>query len=140
MAQVIYSIIYTAGMLWTGETPEVKALEENMEAYFNILQGFLLLSHGSSVRAGPTLSSFIHKSTKQVVDSSFKLFMESVSSYGTLSLSLSLSLSQCTHTRTSPLQSVRYVTRYISFQYLEIIMYITLLLKLYTPCCLGNLI
>ena len=138
MAQVIYSIIYTAGMLWTGETPEVKALEENMEAYFNILQGFLLLSHGSSVRAGPTLSSCIHKSTKQVVDSSFKLFMESVSSYGTLSLSLSLS--QCTHTCPSPLQSVRYVTRYISFQYLEIIMYITLLLKLYTPCCLGNLI
>ena len=90
MAQVIYSIIYTAGMLWTGETPEVKALEENMEAYFNILQGFLLLSHGSSVHAGPTLSSCIHKSTKQVVDSSFKLFMESVSSYGTLSLSLSL--------------------------------------------------
>nr|XP_023892682.1 uncharacterized protein LOC112004677 isoform X1 [Quercus suber]XP_023892683.1 uncharacterized protein LOC112004677 isoform X2 [Quercus suber]POE60528.1 cyclin-d1-binding protein 1 like [Quercus suber] len=83
-----------AGMLWTGETPEVKALEENMEAYFNILQGFLLLSHGSSVRAGPTLSSCIHKSTKQVVDSSFNLFMESVSSYGSHKKDQKLSIPQ----------------------------------------------
>ncbi|XP_059655441.1 uncharacterized protein LOC132302559 isoform X2 [Cornus florida] len=42
----------TVGMLWTGETPEIKALEENMAAYFNTLQGFLLLSHGSIVGAG----------------------------------------------------------------------------------------
>ncbi|KAF3943911.1 hypothetical protein CMV_029578 [Castanea mollissima] len=83
-----------AGMLWTGETQEVKALEENMEAYFNVLQGFLLLCHGSSVRAGPTLSSCIHKSAKQVVDSSFKLFMESVSSYGSHKKDQKLSIPQ----------------------------------------------
>lgn len=77
-------------MLWSGETPEVRALEENMASYFNILQGFLLLSHGSIVGAGPTLSSCVHASVKQVVDSSFKLLKESVSLYGNLSLSLSL--------------------------------------------------
>ncbi|KAF5450965.1 hypothetical protein F2P56_031275, partial [Juglans regia] len=70
-----------AGMLWTGEMPDVKALDENMSAYFNTLQGFLLLSHGSMVGAGHTLSSSIHASVKQVVDCSFKLLMESVSSY-----------------------------------------------------------
>lgn len=73
-------------MLWTGETPEVRALEENMAAYFNMLQGFLLLSHGSTVGAGHTLSSSIHASVKQVVDCSFKLFRESVSSYGNISV------------------------------------------------------
>ncbi|XP_059655440.1 uncharacterized protein LOC132302559 isoform X1 [Cornus florida] len=72
----------TVGMLWTGETPEIKALEENMAAYFNTLQGFLLLSHGSIVGAGPTLSSCIHASVKQVVDCSFMLFKECVASYG----------------------------------------------------------
>lgn len=71
-------------MLWTGETPEVAALEENMAAYFNMLQGFLLLSHGSTVGAGPTLSSSIHASVKHVVDNSFRLLKESVSSYGNL--------------------------------------------------------
>lgn len=70
-------------MLWTGETLKVGELEENMQAYFNVLQGFLLLSHGSTVGAGPTLSSFVHASVKQVVDSSFKLFKESISLLGT---------------------------------------------------------
>ncbi|WOH07661.1 hypothetical protein DCAR_0727094 [Daucus carota subsp. sativus] len=70
------------GMLWTGVAPEVKALEENMASYFNILQGFLLLSHGSTVGAGPTLSSYVNTSMKQVIDSSFVLWKESVSSYG----------------------------------------------------------
>ncbi|KAG5521671.1 hypothetical protein RHGRI_034033 [Rhododendron griersonianum] len=73
-----------AGMLWTGEKPEVKELEENMGTYFNMLQGFLLLSHGTKVGAGPTLYSCIHASVKQVVDCSFMLFKESVSSYDLL--------------------------------------------------------
>ncbi|OMO59418.1 hypothetical protein CCACVL1_24840 [Corchorus capsularis] len=50
-----------AGMLWNGEAPEAKQLEDNMTSYFNVLQGFLLLSHGSTVGAGPTLSSSIHE-------------------------------------------------------------------------------
>ncbi|KAF2310880.1 hypothetical protein GH714_018119 [Hevea brasiliensis] len=78
------------GMLWTGEKPELKAVEENMAAYFNTLQGFLLLSHGSTVGAGPTLSSCIHASVKQVVDCSFKLMMETVSSYGSHNKDLKL--------------------------------------------------
>ena len=86
-------IYNAAGLLWSEQTREPRELEENMEAYFNTLQGFLLLSHGSTEGAGPTLSSYVHASVKRVIDSSFKLFKESVSSYGNLSLSLSLSLS-----------------------------------------------
>lgn len=74
-------------MLYAGETPGVKALEENMAAYFNTLQGFLLFSHGSLIGAGPTLTSCVHKIRKQVVDRSFVLLQEAVSSYGTLSFS-----------------------------------------------------
>lgn len=71
-------------MLWTGDKPGSKAIEENMTSYFNTLQGFLLLSHGGTVGAGPTLSSIIHESVKQVVDSSFRLIKETVSAYGKL--------------------------------------------------------
>ncbi|KAI3467031.1 hypothetical protein Pfo_023694 [Paulownia fortunei] len=84
----------TVGMLYTGETPGVKALEESMAAYFNMLQGFLLLSHGSSMGAGPTLSSCIHKAVKQVVDSSFMLLQETVSSYGSPKKAQKLSIPQ----------------------------------------------
>ncbi|KAK0573540.1 hypothetical protein LWI29_009647 [Acer saccharum] len=82
------------GMLWTGGTPEAKQIEENMKAYFNVLQGFILLSHGSMVDTGPTLSSSIHVSVKQVVDSSFKLMMESVSLYGSRNKAQQLSMPQ----------------------------------------------
>ncbi|KAL0463518.1 UNVERIFIED_CONTAM: hypothetical protein Slati_0239400 [Sesamum latifolium] len=82
----------TVGMLYTGETPGVKALEENMAAYFNMLQGFLLLSHGSSMGAGPTSSSCILKTVKQVTDSSFMLLQEAVSSYGSQSKAQKLSI------------------------------------------------
>lgn len=70
------------GMLWTGNVPVVKELEDNMTTYFNTLQGFLLISHGCTVGAGPTLFSCIHSSVKRVVDSSFMLMKECVSSYG----------------------------------------------------------
>ncbi|WCJ33250.1 hypothetical protein M5689_014624 [Euphorbia peplus] len=82
------------GMIWTGEKPEATGIEENMETYFNVLQGFLLLSHGSTVGAGPTLSSCIHASVKQVVDSSFKLMMETVPSYGSQNKDLKLVVPQ----------------------------------------------
>lgn len=82
MGDQVYKQATIAGMVWTGERLEVKAIEENMASYFNMLQGFLLVSHGSKVGAGPTLSSVIHASVKQVIDSSFKLWKESVSFYG----------------------------------------------------------
>ncbi|KAJ7943070.1 Cyclin-D1-binding protein [Quillaja saponaria] len=72
----------TVGMVWTGEIPDARAIEENISAYFNVLQGFLLLSHGSTVGAGPTLFSSIVASVKQIVDSSFRLMTESLSLYG----------------------------------------------------------
>ncbi|GMI90122.1 hypothetical protein like AT1G22970 [Hibiscus trionum] len=70
-----------AGMLWNGESPDAKQVEETMNSFFNVLQGFLLLSHGSTVGAGPTLSSTIHESIKHVVDCSFRLMKEHVSLY-----------------------------------------------------------
>ncbi|GAB2226636.1 hypothetical protein Droror1_Dr00022451 [Drosera rotundifolia] len=76
----------TVGMLWSGEKPGLKALKESMVSYFNVLQVLLLLAYGSTVGAGPTLSSNVHTAVKQVVDSSFMLWRESVSSYGSSSL------------------------------------------------------
>lgn len=70
-------------MLWTRENPKAESLKETMESYFNALQGFLLCCHGSTVGAGSTLSSIIHLSVKQIVDSSFRLLQGSVSLYGT---------------------------------------------------------
>ncbi|CAN6976458.1 hypothetical protein IGI04_037115 [Brassica rapa subsp. trilocularis] len=69
------------GMLWSGEAPKAESLKETMESYFNALQGFLLCVHGSTVGAGPTLSSLIHVSVKKIVDSSFRLLQGSVSLY-----------------------------------------------------------
>ncbi|KAJ0257657.1 Cyclin-D1-binding protein [Hirschfeldia incana] len=70
------------GMLWNGgEAPKAESLKETMESYFNALQGFLLCCHGSTVGAGPTLSSLIHVSVKKIVDSSFRLLQGSVSLY-----------------------------------------------------------
>ncbi|KAI5401316.1 uncharacterized protein LOC127098010 [Lathyrus oleraceus] len=82
MADQVSKQATTVGMLWSGDKPESKAIEENMTSYFNNLQGFLLVSHGSMVGAGPTLSSSIHESVKQVVDSCFRLMKETVSLYG----------------------------------------------------------
>lgn len=70
-----------AGMLWSGETPDARELEENMGVYCNMLQGFLLLCHGSMVGAGPTLRASIRASAKQVMDDSLSLFKEAVASY-----------------------------------------------------------
>ncbi|KAI3836425.1 hypothetical protein MKW98_008186, partial [Papaver atlanticum] len=61
--------------------PNMKELEENMGVCFNLLQGFLLLAHSSKIGAGPTLSSYINASAKQVADTSYSFFKEAVSSY-----------------------------------------------------------
>ncbi|CAN6345934.1 unnamed protein product [Urochloa humidicola] len=70
-----------AGMLWSGDLPNEETLKENIVAYFNILQGFLLVCHGSMVGAGPTLHKSICGSAKNIVDSSFSLFKHAVSAY-----------------------------------------------------------
>ncbi|CAL1356133.1 unnamed protein product [Linum trigynum] len=94
MGDKVYWQATVVGMLWTGEKPEAKAVQENMATFFNTLQGFLLLSHGSRVGAGPTLSSSIYASVKQVVDSSFRLMMETVTSYGSCTKDLKLLVPQ----------------------------------------------
>ena len=89
---------HAAGMLWNGEAREVKELEENMEAYFNVLHGFLLTCHGSTVIAGPTLHESIRTSAKQVVDCSLSLLREAASNYGEhLFLYLKLLCNVCVH-------------------------------------------
>lgn len=73
-------------MLSTGETPEVREVEDHIGAFCNMLQGFLLLCQGSSVGAGPTLRASIRSLAKQVIDHSLSLLRETVSSYGSLLL------------------------------------------------------
>lgn len=94
LGEQLYKQATTVGMLWTGEGPDAKALEETMASYHNLLQGFLLLSHGSMIGAGTTLSSCIHASIKQVLDSSFMLLKESIASYGNSSKAHKLSIPQ----------------------------------------------
>lgn len=94
LGEQLYKQATTVGMLWTGEGPDAKALEETMASYSNLLQGFLLLSHGSIIGAGTTLSSCIHASVKQVIDCSFMLLKESVASYGNNSKAHKLSIPQ----------------------------------------------
>lgn len=69
----------TAGTLWSGEKLTVGAGTENIKAFCDSLQGFLLLCHGSTVGAGPTLLNAIRFSAKQVVDSSLQLLSKAVS-------------------------------------------------------------
>ncbi|KAI3729380.1 hypothetical protein L6452_18036 [Arctium lappa] len=94
MGEQLYKQATTVGMLWSGEGPDAKSLEESMGSYSNLLQGFLLLSHGSMIGAGTTLSSCIHASVKQVIDCSFMLLKESVASYGNSSKAHKLSIPQ----------------------------------------------
>ncbi|KAJ4814533.1 cyclin-D1-binding protein [Rhynchospora pubera] len=79
----ISKLATVAGMLWCEETSDVMALKENIVTYFNVLQGFLLFCHSSTVGAGPTLHKLIHGASKRVMDSSISLFKETISFYET---------------------------------------------------------
>ncbi|XP_076908799.1 uncharacterized protein LOC143565824 [Bidens hawaiensis] len=94
LGQQLYKQASTVGMLWTGDGPDAKSLEESMNTFSNLLQGFLLLSHGTMIGAGATLCSYIHASVKQVIDCSFMLLKESVASYGNSSKAHRLSIPQ----------------------------------------------
>ncbi|KAL6848632.1 hypothetical protein ACP4OV_021215 [Aristida adscensionis] len=87
-----------AGMLWSGDLPNVETLKENIVAYFNILQGFLLVCHGSMVGAGPTLHKSICSSARNVVESSFSLFKQAVSAYESRSPNRKTAIPQVTGT------------------------------------------
>ncbi|KAG6517263.1 uncharacterized protein LOC122055684 [Zingiber officinale] len=111
-----------AGMLWSGEAPEMKALEENIGAYCNILHGFILLCHGSTVGAGPTLHANINVSAKQVVECSLALLREAVSSYESRNREKRLSIPQlagavwesCTAFKKSPTANCTAIGRAIT--------------------------
>lgn len=69
---------HLAGMLWSGGTPDVKLLENNITTYCTILQGFIFLCHGSTVGAGPTLFFSVRASAKQVIDRSISLLKDPI--------------------------------------------------------------
>ena len=79
---VVMPVFDVAGMVWSEDLPGVETLKENIAAYFNVLQGFLLACHGSTIGAGPTLHKYITSSAKGVVDASFLLFKLAVPAYG----------------------------------------------------------
>ncbi|KQK04989.1 uncharacterized protein LOC100833175 [Brachypodium distachyon] len=81
LGDLVYRQATVAGMVWSGDLPDVETLKENIVAYFNVLQGFLLACHGSTVGAGPTLHKYISSFAKSVVDSSISLFKLAVSAY-----------------------------------------------------------
>ncbi|KAJ6796698.1 Uncharacterized protein M6B38_219815 [Iris pallida] len=110
------------GMLWNGEARELKELEESLGAYFNLLHGFLLSCHGSTVCSGPTLHAYIHTSAKQIMDSSLSLLREAVSSYGKPHSSKNLTITQlagsvweaCTALKKTPTTNCNAVGRAIT--------------------------
>ncbi|KAJ6800808.1 uncharacterized protein M6B38_202095 [Iris pallida] len=110
------------GMLWNGEARELKELEESLGAYFNLLHGFLLSCHGSTVCSGPTLHAYIHTSAKQIMDSSLSLLREAVSSYGKPHSSKNLTIPQlagsvweaCTALKKTPTTNCNAVGRAIT--------------------------
>lgn len=67
----------TAGILWKGKVSK-KEGSENIRSYVEALQGFLLLSHGSTAGAGSTLLSCIDRVTRQVANSSLSLLRGAV--------------------------------------------------------------
>ncbi|KMZ62462.1 hypothetical protein ZOSMA_460G00050 [Zostera marina] len=74
----IYKQATITGMLWSGGTPDVKLLENNITTYCTILQGFIFLCHGSTVGAGPTLFFSVRASAKQVIDRSISLLKDPI--------------------------------------------------------------
>ncbi|XP_051146063.1 uncharacterized protein LOC127261746 [Andrographis paniculata] len=94
LSDALYRHATTVGFLCTADTPGVTILKEAMSAHINALQSFLLVSHGSTVGAGPTLFSCIRKNSKQVVDTTLMLLKEVVSAYGSESKSRKDSIPQ----------------------------------------------
>ncbi|GLJ24863.1 hypothetical protein SUGI_0475480 [Cryptomeria japonica] len=72
----------TAGFLWSSQQLKLATGQENIKAFCDSLHGFLLLCHGSTVGAGPTLRNAIQLSAKQVVDSSLQFINKAISVTG----------------------------------------------------------
>ncbi|XP_024538630.1 cyclin-D1-binding protein 1 homolog [Selaginella moellendorffii] len=79
-AEAVSKEATTTGMLWSG-TPSAQEAADKVESYINTLQGFLLLCHGSTVGAGPTLLSTVQAVAKGALESSLSL-LESALSLG----------------------------------------------------------
>jgi hypothetical protein len=60
-------IIGALQLFSSGKINVKPTLKENIDVYFNILQGFLLICHRGMIGAGPTLHKSISSSVKNVV-------------------------------------------------------------------------
>lgn len=68
----------TIGVLWT-QGPKIDEAGEAMKTFFDSLQGLLLLCHGCTVGAGPTLLTTIRNAAKNVLETSLSLLTRAVS-------------------------------------------------------------
>jgi hypothetical protein len=68
----------TIGMLWA-QGVKVEDANQALKTYFDCLQGLLLLCHGCTVGAGPTLLVTIRNAAQQVLDASLTLLTRAVS-------------------------------------------------------------
>ena len=68
----------TIGLLWT-QGPKVDEAAEAMKAFADSLQGLILLCHGCTVGAGPTLFQTIRNAVKIVLDAGLSLLARVVS-------------------------------------------------------------
>ncbi|KAG0567350.1 hypothetical protein KC19_7G128300 [Ceratodon purpureus] len=68
----------TIGLLWT-QGPKVDEAAEAMKTFADSLQGLILLCHGYTVGAGPTLALTIRNAVKAVLDAGLSLLARVVS-------------------------------------------------------------
>lgn len=68
----------TIGLLWT-QGPKVDEAGQAMKTFAESLQGLILLCHGYTVGAGPTLSQTIRNAVKVVLDAGLSLLARAVS-------------------------------------------------------------
>ncbi|XP_078434740.1 uncharacterized protein LOC144705784 [Wolffia australiana] len=80
MANEISNQATMCALLSSGSSLE--QLEDFIGSYCNLLLGLVLLCHGSTVGAGPTLRASIRDFAKPVIDHSLSLLHEALSSYG----------------------------------------------------------
>lgn len=80
-AEQVAKCATTAGVLWSRNVAK-KDGKQNIRSFTEALQGFVLLCHGSTVGAGPTLLKMVHLAAKQVVDASLTFLRGAVAFSG----------------------------------------------------------
>lgn len=69
----------TIGLLWTQPSPKVDEADEAMKTFADSMQGLILLCHGYTVGAGPTLALTVRNAVKGVIGAGLSLLTSAVS-------------------------------------------------------------